>query len=260
MYLFPDNVKENVQKANIASTTARRWKFYYSFLNNGPDETKKQQQQDDFKFLWLKILGFLEQSSKRKIIVLNLQPGGAWYPGRPQLYPPAHPGASSRLPTPLQTEATCSFVALALVCGHLGVQVENCVWNCERDNLGASPCSGVIPLVVWDTFALRMHLTQWAVSLIPLFSFLRTTQTLFDAIITVKAPFSTASSLIAKVQFGQIWNNHLSQRTNPQARDQHLFYSSMQRMLLSLTNYLNKNKIKIIGTIQPCLLSHSNVL
>lgn len=41
MYLFPDNVKENVQKANITSTTARRWKFYYSFLNNGPDEKKK---------------------------------------------------------------------------------------------------------------------------------------------------------------------------------------------------------------------------
>lgn len=40
MYLFPDNVKENVQKANITSTTARRWNFYYSFLNNGPDEKK----------------------------------------------------------------------------------------------------------------------------------------------------------------------------------------------------------------------------
>lgn len=138
----------------------------------------------------------------------------------------------------------------------------------ERDNLRVSPFSGVIQLVIWDTFALRMRLTQWVVSLIPLFSFLRTTQTLFDAIITVKGPVSTAPSLPAatsrhhhaKVQFRQIGNNHLSRRTNPQAQDQHLFYLSMQRMSLSLTNYLSKNKIKIMGPIHPCLLSHSKVL
>lgn len=67
----------------------------------------------------------------------------------------------------------------------------------ERDNLRASPFSGVIHLVTWGTVALRMHLTQWAVSLIPLFSVLRTTQTLFDAIITVKVPASAAPSLPA---------------------------------------------------------------
>lgn len=92
MYLFPDNVKENVQKANITSTTARRWKFYYGFLNNGPDEKKKKTQQDDLKFLWLKILGFLEQSSKRKIIVLNLQPGGCVIPFAHLHTQELHPG------------------------------------------------------------------------------------------------------------------------------------------------------------------------
>jgi hypothetical protein len=42
MHLFPDIVKENGQKANITSTTARRWKFYYIFLNMAQIEKKEK--------------------------------------------------------------------------------------------------------------------------------------------------------------------------------------------------------------------------
>lgn len=129
MYLFPDNVKENVQKANITSTTARRWKFYYSFLNNGPDEKKKPTAR------WLKVS--LAQNpwlsgiklKKRDYCAQFTTREDACYPGHPQLCPPAHPGTSSRLHPVLQTEVTCSCVAPVPVCGHLGVQVEDFAWN-----------------------------------------------------------------------------------------------------------------------------------
>lgn len=97
----------------------------------------------------------------------------------------------------LQTEVTCSFWPQFRCVGTWVCRWRTLRGTGERDNLRASPFSGVIHLVTWDTFALRMHLTQGAVFLIPLFSVLRTTQTLFDAIITVKVPASTAPSLPA---------------------------------------------------------------
>lgn len=121
----------------------------------------------------------------------------ACYPGHPQLCPPAHPGTSSRLHPVLQTEVTCSFWPQFRCVGTWVCRWRTLRGTGERDNLRASPFSGVIHLVTWGTVALRMHLTQWAVSLIPLFSVLRTTQTLFDAIITVKVPASAAPSLPA---------------------------------------------------------------
>lgn len=68
MYLFPDNVKENVQKANIGSTTARRWKFYYSFLNNGPDETKNNNSKMTLSFFGSKSLAFWNKAQNERLL------------------------------------------------------------------------------------------------------------------------------------------------------------------------------------------------
>lgn len=132
---------------------------------------KKKTQQDASKFLWLKIPGFLEQSSERKIMCSVSKQRDVWYPGCPQLCFPAHTGASASLPAPLQTEATCSPVASVLVYvdmwGHVCAGGEVCVELVRGTTLGCCSVLGAI------TLSSEMHLSQRAASLIPLSSVLR---------------------------------------------------------------------------------------
>lgn len=224
MHLFPDNVKENGQKANATSTTARRWKFYYVFLNNGPNEKKKKNTARRLKVSLAQNPWLPGTKLRKKDYVLSFQAAGCVVPRLPSaLLSCTHRSFSQPSCSSADRGHLLTCGLGSGVCGHVGTRV--CRWRsvcgtCERDNLGVLLCLRCHHLVLWDASLTESRLPNPSVlssesHVDPAWCYGAHKGTMFLLLVFLQPPLSRQSE--------QNWSTHLPQRTNPQAEGQQYF-------------------------------------